>query len=942
MPHTISEVVQMLSQYGPNSGYMKELYEQFVLDPALVPESWRKFFSSLQGIEYKAPNGDGAARANGAAGAVAATNGTHRAAASASAVSSEMAADVALQLKAAAYLQAYRERGHLKAAINPLTKGVTPPPVPRDLSEDYYAFSSQQGTVSCSYLPGGFQGRASIPLAAFKEEISKIYCGSIGFEYMHILDVAERQWLQERIENRPSQPPPAPAQKIEFLTKLVEAESLESELHRKYVGSKRFSLQGSEAAIPMLHQMVYLAADAGVRGMLIGMSHRGRLNVLTNIVGKPLEDVFREFEDRSLAATIGSGDVKYHLGYSSIVTSPRGNKIEVGLAPNPSHLEFVNPVVQGMVRARQDQHYNHQRQAVMPVLLHGDAAFVGQGVVYETLNLAKLEGYRCGGTLHIIINNQVGFTTTPDESRSSTYCTDMAKAFDVPVFHVNGEDVEACCWVTALALEFRQTFGRDVIIDLYSYRKYGHNEGDDPSFTQPLSYAEIAEKKNVAALYADKLIAEGVITKESFKELIFSYKEHFEAADRKSKAAPPSGDACPIHGRLRVPTPFTGVELGLLEQIATTLISYPEGFVPHPKLHKILEKRVETLRAGSGIEWGFAEALAFGSLLHEGHHVRLSGQDCGRGTFSHRHLALDHYESNQVIFPLNQIHTKPEAYFEVYNSSLSEAGVVGFEFGYSSVSTGSLVLWEAQFGDFGNGAQVYIDQFISSSEAKWDLLSGIVLLLPHGYEGMGPEHSSARLERYLQLCAEGNMVVAYPSNAGQYFHLLRRQGLMEIKRPLVVMTPKSLLRHPQAACTTEELTNGQFQTVLETDFSGNENPEHIILLTGKVYYDVCAGIEKSGHKNVKVIRMEQLYPFPQYELKKALRNMNARSYIWVQEEPQNMGAWTYIESYLRHKIGVDVTYVGREVSASTATGSSKHHAIEQQKIVQEVLDLIAN
>lgn len=928
----------MFSDFGPNSGYVQELYELYSSDKTLVSPNWIKYFEEFE--KSIAPNG-GTLHTNGGSIDNFTVEKLSSLAPEISSISAPFAADTRLQDKVYNLVSAYRSNGHLKAKINPLSKGVNPLPQSADLGLDYYNFTAAdlEKTVSCA----GFKNQSQIKLKDLIEELKSVYCDSIGFEYTHLLSEEERSWLQSRIENRQAEGYGfSTDQKLRALQSLVEAETFEAELHKKYVGHKRFSLEGGETLMPMLNIALDEAAKRGVKEAILGMAHRGRVNVLVHVAGKPHEEVFSEFEDQSIYSTLGSGDVKYHMGYSSTFKGVSGKSLKVSLACNPSHLEFVNPVLEGMARARQDLQYSRDRASVLPVLIHGDAAVVGQGVVYETYNLSRVEGYKTGGTLHIVINNQVGFTTNPEDARSSTYCSDGAKAFQCPVFHVNCEDVEAACWATKLALEFRMKFERDVVVDMYCWRKYGHNEGDDPSYTQPITYSEIKTKKASTHTYAAQLINASLISQAEFDDLYAKYKEMFQSAqDRKKPKI--QGEACAVHGRLRVSTPETGVKLDTLKKVASTLINYPKHFTPHPKLKQILEKRVATLEEGKGIDWGFAEALAFGSLVLEGKLVRLSGQDVGRGTFSHRHLALNNYEVPEIFSPITQLQTEKGAgRFEVYNSTLSEAAVLGFEFGYSTESKNSLIMWEAQFGDFANGAQVHIDQFIASSEAKWGQLSGVVMLLPHGYEGQGPEHSSARLERFLQLCGEGNMVVAYPSNAAQQFHLLRRQGVTDIKRPLVVMTPKSLLRLQEAGCDTEDFTSGHFQTIIEDDFGKNPVEKHVVMLSGKLYYDLMAGIKESGKSfNAKIIRVEQLYPFPQFELKKALKDIKVKSLIWTQEEPQNMGAWSYMDPYIRGKLDVQPLYVGRDAAASPATGSNKHHVAEQKAIVREVLDLIS-
>ncbi len=926
------------SQFGPNSGYIEELYAQYQQNPGLVGDTWAEFFSRL-------PETGGHTNGNG-----------HHAEPAQLPISQSSSADTgysngyynntthdsAIQERIYRMISAFRSRGHLRAQINPLTQGVKPLPETEDTNIDFYRFTDDQ--LALEYNCSGLAQRDSMALGEIIDHLHRSYCGSIGFEFVHLLNQEERLWLQEKIERRFEHGYRlSNEKKVERLKEIINAESFEAELHKKYVGHKRFSLQGAETLIPMIDMLIEDAAESSIQKIVFGMPHRGRLNVLANTLNKPLADIFSEFEDQNIHTALGSGDVKYHMGYETEYLMDRGQKVKLQLCPNPSHLEFVNPVVEGIARGLQDFKHNKDRGSVLPVLLHGDAAFAGQGVVFETINMSGVTGYATGGTVHIVVNNQIGFTTNPDESRSSTYCTDMAKAVQAPVFHVNCEDVESACWAIRIALEFRNRYGRDVILDLYGYRRYGHNEGDDPSFTQPIIYSEIKEKKTIATLYAESLVEEGVVTKEEVQSFYDHFKQRFEDAHSASKESNPIGEACSVHGKIRIPCPETGVAKDKLQLIASTLVNYPENFVPHPKLKKILEKRVETLETEQGIDWGFAESLAIGSLQLDGCRVRLSGQDSERGTFSQRHLALADNTTGVRYYPFDTLSEKHgAAEFEVVNSTLSEASVVGFEFGYSTVETNSLVMWEAQFGDFANGAQVAMDQFISSSEAKWGQRSGVTLLLPHGYEGQGPEHSSARLERYLQLCAEGNMLVCYPTTAFQHFHLLRRQGLNQIKRPLVIMTPKSLLRHAGAACTTGDLTAGRFQRVLVDDFAPDNKKKHVACLSGKVYYDILSEFQAQElEPNVVLLRLEQLYRFPEEEIASTLEGIDVQSLSWIQEEPRNMGAWSYVQPLLKSVTGMDPQYVGRPESASTATGSAKRHAAEQKRFIDELISIIS-
>lgn len=919
-----TDISELIERYGQNTGLIHDLYEQFLVDSTLVPEEWAEFFTK-NGFE----GGSTPIHVN--------SNGNGSQSAKTVHVTREGIQQTKASSAAGALVQVYREKGHLAAKINPLSKGVASNSRPEEMEIEFYGL--QKSDLGDFVSSMGLFQENEVTLSSLINRLEDIYCRSIGFQCSHLSRYKERQWLIERIENRNIAFSAKKQRSI--LERLVKAEAFENNLHRKYIGKKWFSLQGGETLIPLIDAIIERASEVETKELFFGMAHRGRLNMLVNALGKPLSQVFAEFEEESLATALGAGDVKYHLGRTHFHHAENGNTVRLELAPNPSHLEFVNPVVQGMVRARQDNHHNRNRNSVIPCLLHGDAAFIGQGVVYETLNLANLKAYSTGGTLHIVINNQIGFTTTPDEYRSSVYCTDMALGLDIPVFHLNSEDIEGCIWAAQLALDFRHEFGRDVILDLYCYRKFGHNESDDPSFTQPIIYAGINEKKPLSEVYASTLINAGVVSEADFKQLHQQYRKDFDDADT-NRTVSMIGEACTTLGRLRIPSIETGVEIEELKSIAHALIDFPESFHVHPKLKKIIDKRVETVSVqGEGIEWGVAEALAFGSLLKHGAPIRFTGQDVCRGTFSHRHIVLDDFQEAKTFSALQEFSDKFKgAPFDIFNSSLSEAGVVGFEFGYSSLAQDSLVLWEAQFGDFGNGAQVFLDQFISSSEAKWEMLSGLTMLLPHGYEGMGPEHSSARLERYLQLCGEGNMVVCYPSNASQYFHLIRRQGLLSVKRPLIIMTPKSLLRHPGAACKVSELTQGTFQTVIDDDFGQSQDMTRLVLLTGKIYHDVVDMFIKNNIKNTKILRIEQLYPFPQFEIKKAIKDVKPERVLWVQEEPQNMGAWSYIEPYLRGKLEWDTQYVGRPVSASTAAGSNKRHSMEQAKILEELLDLL--
>lgn len=917
--------IDTVSLFGPNAGYLAELYQLYKEDPTLVDPAWADFFRQAGFNGTAAPTNG---HANGSA-AHAPSTPAPVAVAVATRVSAEPIADAAID--------AFRRWGHLAAEVSPLRAGGLLPKTVPQLLPDNYLSGKKQGELSLE--PRSFAGRTVDSIASLLGVLSEVYCASVGFEFEHITSPEERAWLRERIEGqaRPLRSF-SPETRKEIFQALLKGDLLEAELHRKYVGAKRFSLEGNETLMPLLSSVLHSCASSEVKEVVFGMAHRGRLNVLVNTLGKPLEKLFAEFEDKTNATVVGAGDVKYHLGYEGEF-SAEGSSVKLSLVPNPSHLEFVNAVVEGVARAKQDAVHASDRRAVLPVLMHGDAAVAGQGIVFECLNYASLEGYTTGGTLHIVINNQIGFTTTPEESRSTRYCTDLAKGLDIPVFHVNAEDPESACWVGQLALEYRNTFGKDVFIDLIGHRKHGHNEGDDPSFTQPLTYAELKGKRPLWQTYSDRLIAAGIVDEAFVEQAQADYKKHFADAHNRTQGVS-EADARVLHGIVQPQPVETAVSADELRRLAHELINFPGNFVPHPKLSKIIQKRVESVDAGKEIEWGVAEALAFGSLVEDGIPVRLSGQDCRRGTFSHRHLVLDDFEKPGIWSPLGDLAGRLQngSRFEVHNSSLSESGVLGFEFGYAATEPRGLTMWEAQFGDFANGAQCIIDQFVCSSESKWNQMSGLTLLLPHGYEGQGPEHSSARLERFLQLCAENNMSVCYPSNAAQYFHLVRRQGLRDVKRPLVVMTPKSLLRLPAAMSNIQDFTSGSFSPLLVDQSAGKSTGKPVVFMSGKVFYDVSAAFKDKKIDTVALVRIEELYPFPQDEVRAVMASIKPSRCIWVQEEPKNQGAWGYVETLLRDATGLAPMFIGRPAAASTATGSGKYHAKEQKQLLAELLE----
>jgi len=836
-------------------------------------------------------------------------------------------------------INAYRVRGHLLADLDPLDYKVARHP---ELDPSYYGLTVWD--FDREFVCGGFCGKTVETLRTILDTLRETYCGKIATEYMHIQETKQKRWLQDRMEPSRNKQTLDLAVKRRILMKLNDAEAFERFLHTKYVGHKRFSLEGAETLIPMLDYLFNEATADGVQEAVIGMSHRGRLNVLANILGKSYEKIFHEFEgDIDPNSTQGSGDVKYHLGADGVHQAPGGSHMDLTLASNPSHLEAVDPIVEGMARAKQKLAGDADRKAILPVLLHGDAAFAGQGVVAETLNLSQLPGYRTGGTIHVVVNNQIGFTTGPESARSSVYATDVAKMVQAPIFHVNGDDPEACIRAMKLAYDFRQAFHKDVVIDMICYRRHGHNEGDEPSLTQPRMYKLIKEHRSVRKIYTEQLLRKGDIDPKEAEEWLDQFQAKLqEAFDRTRENDVPHSQNDPlwtdeeITGFQRDPSPDTSITREQLATVGNALSTTPEGFTPHPKLKPVLNKRRAMADGKEPMDWAFGELMAFGTLMLDGYRVRLSGQDSGRGTFSQRHAILFDYATGERFVPLNVL-PQGDAMkaLAVYDSLLSEYGVLGFEYGYSVADPGALVLWEAQFGDFMNGAQIIIDQFISSAEEKWGQHSGLVMLLPHGYEGQGPEHSSARLERFLTLCAEGNMQVIYPTTPAQYFHALRRQMKNEPRKAMIVMTPKSLLRHPGAVSSLDELTNGRFEPVLREDVADPSSVQRVVFTTGKVYYDLKTARDKAS-ANIPLLRLEQLYPFPQPMIVDALKQYpNATEVVWVQDEPRNMGAWPFLHERLMSLLGPNQTlrYVGRPIAAAPATGSHHRHEEQQQALV---------
>jgi len=840
-------------------------------------------------------------------------------------------------------IAAYRQSGHHLANLNPLAQ---PPAQLEHLDLARFGFTDRDldTPVDASY----FRGLGKVALRDLVAALKATYCGTVGVEYMHIEDVDLRAWLEERMEPIRNDPRYDRDRKFDLLKGLHYAYLFETFIHGNYKGQKRFSLEGGETLVPMVEIVVQGSPAAGVEEIVIGMAHRGRLNVLCNILRKPYEEIFAQFQENFLpAASAGDGDVKYHLGFSEDRFFTHGDKehrVHISLAPNPSHLEVVDPVVEGRTRAKQTQLGDTERRRVLPLLIHGDAAFAGQGSVFETLQLSQLDGYKVGGTIHIVINNQVGFTTDPDEARSTKYCTDVAKFLQVPIFHVNAEDPEACIYVMQLALEFRQKWQRDVLIDLVCYRKYGHNEGDEPRFTQPVMYSAIGGRPWIGKIYSDRLVEEGVLTREEVADLDakFEHKlgEAHQGVQKSEKKEYPGmrgyaqGPWAGLEPDYNFDPVNTGASAEHLRLVAERLNAFPDGFKVHPTIERQFKALLAAVRESKTIAWGPAELLAFGTLLLENTPVRLTGQDSRRGTFSQRHAYVYDQATGKAFCPLEHLGRK-QAAIEIHDSPLSETGVLGFEYGYALDAPQTLVMWEAQFGDFVNGAQVIIDQFIAAGKSKWNRDNGVVLLLPHGYEGQGPEHSSARLERFLQLCAEDNIQVCYPSTPAQHFHLLRRQQKRKFRKPLIVMTPKSLLRLEACQSSIQELVSGGFHEVLDDPAVSEAKPvRRVLLCSGKVYWDLAAERNKLGRNDVAIVRVEQFYPLNQAVLQKVLeRYRTATEWFWVQEEPQNNGGWFFMQPRLQ-ALGYQVAYIGRDDAASPATGSTLVHKKEQASIVE--------
>ncbi|MBX3735992.1 MAG: 2-oxoglutarate dehydrogenase E1 component [Candidatus Didemnitutus sp.] len=911
-----------------NVAVVEENYQRWLANPESVDASWRAFF---QGFTLGA---DGRNLAGGAAPAASATT--------------TGAGDSCIpkQSQVDSLIYHYRSIGHIDADINPLAGA--PKPSPRLALA---AFGLDESDLDRTFEAGHYLGGGQMKLRDILASLRETYCGKIGVEYVHIQDTEVRRWLQDRIEPTKQKPKFTKPQKLRILRRVHKAELFEKFLHTKYVGQKRFSLEGGETIIAALDAVIDACPELGVKEIVMGMAHRGRLNVLCSTLRKSFDELFEKFSENYIPDTVaGDGDVKYHLGYEAILTTTSGKKVEVRLAPNPSHLEIVNPVVEGKARARQRiRNDMESRTSVMPLLIHGDAAVAGQGIVAETLNFSQLPGYTTGGTLHFVINNQIGFTTDPHDSRSTKYCTDVAKMIEAPIFHVNGDDPEAVCAVAQLALEFRVKWKRDVFIDMYCYRKHGHNETDEPSFTQPKLYQTIAAHPLVSALYTKQLVDEGSVTLAEGDKIKAEYtaalEEHLEKAKAREAArtakrkedpnAVFKGSTAEFQPSYSFAKVETKASAKLIDQVFAGLTRIPEGFKIHPKIKRFVDARAEAHKNGGPFDWGMGEALAFGTLMLEGTPIRLSGQDCERGTFSHRHAVWSDIETGQKFSPLKNLDPK-QARFCVYNSLLSENAVLGFDYGYSLDYPDLLCLWEAQFGDFANGAQVVIDQFLVSGESKWQRNSGIVLLLPHGYEGQGPEHSSARLERFLQACAEDNIQVANCTTPAQFFHLLRRQMRRDFLKPLIVMSPKSLLRHPAAVSQLDDFTKGAFEEIIDDNTA---KADRVILCSGKVYYDLVDHRAKNNLTNAAIVRVEQLYPLHTKRLAELAKKYAGAKLVWCQEEPENMGAARFIMPQLETTFGRKPAYAGRPAAASPAVGTLAKHRTQLASFLKDAFTL---
>jgi 2-oxoglutarate dehydrogenase E1 component len=923
---------------GGNAAYVEELYELYLHDPNAVPEEWRTYFQTLPA--------DGSTATDVSHSTVRdhfvllGKNQRRAQPVSAGSVSSEHEKK---QVEVLRLIQAFRMRGHQGAQLDPL--GLWKRTAPADLSIDHYGLTNAD--LDTTFRAGDlFIGKEEASLREIVDALQKTYCRTIGAEFTHIVDSNQRNWFMQRLESVRGRPAYSADIQSHLLERVTAAEGLEKYLGTKYPGTKRFGLEGGESLIPMLDELIQRSGSYGTKEIVIGMAHRGRLNVLVNTFGNNPRELFDEFEGKK-KVELGSGDVKYHQGFSSNVMTT-GGEVHLAMAFNPSHLEIVSPVVEGSVRARQDRRNDATGEKVLPISIHGDAAFAGQGVVLETFQMSQTRGFKTGGTIHIVINNQVGFTiSNPLDARSTEYATDVAKMIQAPILHVNGDDPEAVMFVTQLAIDYRMQFKRDVVIDLVCYRRRGHNEADEPSGTQPLMYQQISKQRTTRELYADALAASGALSAEAAQTKVDEYRNALDNGMHvvKSLVKEPNKelfvDWRPYLGHAWTARHDTRFDLKTLQELSAKLMELPEGFVVQRQVQKIYEDRQKMQAGGLPINWGYAETMAYATLAFEGHPVRITGQDVGRGTFSHRHAVLHNQKDATTYVPLQNLYAG-QPRFDLYDSFLSEEAVLAFEYGYSTTSPNALVIWEAQFGDFANGAQVVIDQFITSGEHKWGRLCGLTMLLPHGYEGQGPEHSSARLERYLQLCAEHNIQVCVPTTPAQIYHLLRRQVIRPLRKPLVVLTPKSLLRHKLAISTLEDLAEGSFQTVIpEIDTLDAAKVTRLVMCSGKVYYDLLEKRRAEGREDIAIVRIEQLYPFPEDDLMEAIAPYtNLTNVVWCQEEPMNQGAWYSSQHHLRRSIGnhnrnLVLEYAGRDASAAPACGYASMHAEQQEKLLKD-------
>ena len=939
---------------GWQSDFVEAQYAQYLADPSSVGPEWQNFFRGFElglkmegevpaaGSAAPVPAAASAAPVPAAASAAPAPAATSAASAPAHAAGDATSDASGLQRRVDTLIQRYRSFGHLAAQLDPLG---TTRPFPEMLTLE--SAGLDDSALDRRFDPGTLPLDNPSTLGEIVSCLEETYCGAMGVEYAHIGCLDRQAWLAKRLEAARSRPQFSTDIKLRLLAKLLEADSFENFLANRYVGKKRFGLEGGETLIPILDQLLEVGPALGVQEFMFGMAHRGRLNVLANIVGKNLQQIFTEFDEAWTAAFAnGGGDVKYHMGYSNEHTTSSGQKLRVVLAANPSHLEFVNSVVLGRCRGKQRLVNDTERRMVVPVIVHGDSAFPGQGIVAECFNMMHLDGYTVGGTIHVVVNNQVGFTTNPQDTFGGKYCTDLAKAYDCPVIHVNGDDAEACAWAAKIAIEWRQAFGHDIVVEMWCYRKNGHNETDEPMFTQPMLYGRVKKARPAFRTYRARLVAEGVVSDAEVEAMLAARTSALDLAQTAAKKEPIDPVIDPFQ---KVWTGLTGqyshepvttkVPQETLETLARRLGEIPSHTNLHKTVARTLEGRAGAIAAGT-IDWALGEMLAYATLLTEGHPIRLSGQDVERGTFSHRHAVVNCQDTNEGYCQLNNL-SQGQARFCVHNSPLTENAVLGFEYGYSLGDPRMLVIWEGQFGDFANGAQVIIDQFLASGEAKWKRSTGLMMLLPHGYEGQGPEHSSARLERFLQLCAHDNMQVVYPTTSAQVFHLIRKQVKQGFRKPLIVMTPKSMLRLKAAESHVEGLTEGHFRTVLRDPAIARESADavtKVLLCSGKVYHELAAQREKSGQTTTAIIRLEQLFPFPDAAVTKAIGTYpNAKKFVWVQEEPRNMGAYRFAQAQLKELCSIDVGYIGRPDSASPAVGSAKQHAIEQDKILTEAI-----